>query len=143
QVSAVVPGALFHMYGPTETTVWSAAHRVSQVANSVPIGRPLANTQVYVLDRQLQPVPAGVPGEIFIGGEGVARGYLNRPGLTAEKFVPKPAALDLAGQDHPTTSATPSEITQRLYRTGDRGRWLANGNLEFLGRLDNQVKIRG
>ncbi len=118
---------VFDMYGPTETTVYSTASLVPRRA--VPtIGRPIANTRVYVLDAQQKLVPVGVPGELFIGGIGLARGYLNRPELTAEKFV-----LDPFGE----------EPRGRLYRTGDLVRWLAGGELEFLGRLDHQVKIRG
>jgi len=128
QLRQSLRGDLLNMYGPTETTVWSAVHRVDQVENSIPIGKPIANTQVYILDKNLQPVPAGVPGEIFIGGEGVASGYLNRPKLTAEKFIRHPFSTD---------------GTSRLYRTGDLGRWLAGGTVEFLGRVDHQVKIRG
>jgi amino acid adenylation domain-containing protein len=128
QLREILRGDLFNMYGPTETTIWSAVHRVEQIENSVPIGRPVANTQIYILDKNLQPVPAGVPGEIFIGGEGVARGYLNRPELTAEKFIRHPFGAD----GH-----------SRLYRTGDLGRWRADGTVEFLGRADHQVKIRG
>ncbi|NNC02670.1 amino acid adenylation domain-containing protein, partial [Corallococcus exiguus] len=121
--------ALLNMYGPTETTVWSSMHRVeTDTAGTVSLGRPLANTGLHVLDALLRPVPVGVPGELFIGGEGVVRGYLGRPDLTAERFVPD------ALREAPGT---------RMYRTGDRVRWLADGTLEFLGRIDHQVKLRG
>ena len=117
------------LYGPTETTIWSTKRRLQQHrSNWGSIGRPLANTQVYVVDANIQPVPIGVPGELYIGGAGLARGYLNRPELTAEKFVRNPFS------DDPTA---------RLYRTGDLCRWRADGNLEYLGRIDNQVKLRG
>jgi thioesterase domain-containing protein/aryl carrier-like protein len=119
------------MYGPTETTVWSTAHRTqptSDTAHHVPIGRPIANTQIYVLDASLQPVPIGVTGEMYIGGAGVARSYWNRPELTRERFIPDPF------------SAVPDA---RMYKSGDLGRWLADGTLEYLGRNDFQVKIRG
>ena len=116
-----------NMYGPTETTVWSTTHEVGADA-AAHIGRPIANTTVRILDRSLRLAPAGVPGEIFLGGEGVARGYLNRPALTAERFVPDPFS---------------HEAGARLYRTGDVARYLADGNIEFLGRADNQVKVRG
>lgn len=121
-------GELFNLYGPTETTVWSAAHHVTPHDAKVPIGRPIANTRMYVLDDERQLVPIGTPGELYIGGEGVARGYLNRPELTAERFVPNPFSDDPA---------------DRLYRTGDIVRHDAEGRLEFLGRTDQQVKIRG
>lgn len=121
-------------YGPTEATiiatVWSDENDVESypMARSVPIGRPLDNVQIYLLDRYLQPVPVGVPGEICIGGDGLARGYLHRPDLTASKFIPHPF--------HGRPGA-------RLYRTGDVARYLPDGTLEFLGRIDDQVKIRG
>lgn len=121
-------GALWNMYGPTETTVWSSAHSVTETTGSVPLGRPLANTQMYVLDQQMNPVPRGVAGELYIGGQGVARGYLNRPDLTAERFIPDPFAK--------TAGA-------RLYYTGDVVRYGKDGAMEFLGRSDYQVKIRG
>jgi amino acid adenylation domain-containing protein len=120
--------SLWNMYGPTETTIWSAVMPVHAAHGRVSLGRPIANTQFYVLDRQLCPVPIGVPGELYIGGRGVARGYVNRPALTAERFVPNPFRRRTAG---------------RLYKTGDLVRYRADGTLEFLGRLDHQVKMRG
>jgi amino acid adenylation domain-containing protein len=115
-------------YGPTETTVYSTYWRVTQPRSGIFIGRPIANTQVHILDERRAPCPLGMPGEIYIGGDGVTLGYLNRPELDVERFLPDP----FAGQ----TDA-------RMYRTGDRGRWLADGMLEHLGRLDFQVKVRG
>src|SRR5581483_750246 len=119
---------LYNFYGPTETTVWSTFHRFTSSDEPITIGRPLANTQVYVLDRDLQLVPIGVPGEIHIGGAGVTRGYLSRPDLTSEKFIPDPFS---------------SEPAATMYKTGDVGRYLPDGRIEFLGRADNQVKVRG
>lgn len=119
--------ALWNMYGPTETTVWSTLMRVESGADAVAIGRPIANTQVYIVDGAMQPVPPGVPGELCIGGAGVALGYLNRPELTADKFIADPYAGGEA----------------RLYKTGDLARWRRDGTLECLGRLDHQVKLRG
>ncbi|RDS83647.1 amino acid adenylation domain-containing protein [Dyella monticola] len=115
-------------YGPTETTVYSTYWRVTHPRAGIFIGRPVANTQIHVLDEQRAPCPLGVPGEIYIGGAGVTLGYLNRPELDAERFLPDPF-VERSGA--------------RMYRTGDRGRWLANGMVEHLGRLDFQVKVRG
>ncbi len=125
--------AIVNEYGPTETTVGVVSHRVrlserERFPWGPPVGRPNANTQVYILDPQQQPVPIGIPGELYIGGEGVARGYLSRPEQTAEKFVPDPFR---------------SEPDARLYRTGDLARYRADGNIEFMGRIDHQVKLRG
>ena len=120
--------SVWNMYGPTETTIWSATSRVQVGEGPVLIGGPIANTQFYVLDSLQQPVPAGVPGELYIGGDGVATGYYKRPDLTTERFIPDPFSADSAA---------------RLYRTGDLVRYRHTGELEFLGRLDNQVKVRG
>ena len=120
--------ALWNLYGPTETTVWSAIYEVGQNKGSVSIGQPIANTQIYLLDANLRPVPVGVPRELYIGGAGLARGYLNRPELTAQSFIPDPFS---------------DEPGERLYKTGDLARYLPDGNIEFLGRIDCQVKIRG
>ena len=125
------PERLLNAYGPTESTTFAASYVVREVppgATAVPIGRPVTNTQIYVLDRHLQPVPVGVVGELYIGGDGLARGYYKRPELTVEKFVANPF------------SHMPGD---RLYRTGDRVRYLPDGNIQYLGRFDDQVKIRG
>ncbi|MGC5845257.1 amino acid adenylation domain-containing protein, partial [Mesorhizobium abyssinicae] len=129
KVQRLLPGAGVHnLYGPTEAaidvTAWNCP--VGFEGSVVPIGRPIANTRVYLLDAHGQPVPLGAVGELYIGGAGVARGYLNRPALTAERFI-----------------ASPFVEGDRLYRTGDLARYLGDGNLEFLGRNDDQVKIRG
>ncbi len=118
-------GRLTNMYGPTETTIWSTTQDVDDAA-SIPIGRPIANTDIYILDENRQPVPTGVAGDLFIGGRGVVRGYLNRPELTAERFI-----------------ANPFEPGERIYWTGDLARYRDDGVIEFLGRVDHQVKIRG
>ncbi|MCU1268103.1 MAG: putative linear pentadecapeptide gramicidin synthetase LgrB [Acidobacteria bacterium] len=121
-------GSVWNMYGPTETTIWSTVWKVEPGDGPVSIGRPLANTQIYLLDKHLSPVPIGVAGELHIGGDGLARGYLNRPELSAEKFIRNPFG---------------SEPGSRLYKTGDLARYLPNGNIECLGRSDDQVKLRG
>ncbi|MGE5756703.1 MAG: non-ribosomal peptide synthetase, partial [Planctomycetaceae bacterium] len=121
-------------YGPTEATIVATAYEPPRAGETgeplteLPIGRPIANTQIYLLDSRLEPVPVGLPGALYIGGEGLARGYLRRPALTAERFIPDPFG-DVPGA--------------RLFRTGDLARWRTDGNLEFLGRLDQQVKVRG
>jgi len=130
-LDAAPPSRLLNAYGPTETTTFALCHPIQDVppgASNIPIGRPIANTTVYILDRYGQPVPVGVPGELYIGGAGVARGYWNRPELSAERFVVNPFRSD---SDAP------------LYRTGDLVRYLPDGAVEFLSRLDHQVKIRG
>jgi acyl-coenzyme A synthetase/AMP-(fatty) acid ligase len=122
---------LLNEYGPTETVVGCSLYELPAdrpAEGRIPFGKPIQNLTHYVLDARMQPVPVGVAGELYIGGVGVARGYLGRPGLTAEKFVPDPFA---------------PEPGARFYRTGDRVRWLPDGNLEFLGRIDFQVKVRG
>ncbi|HKG13542.1 MAG TPA: amino acid adenylation domain-containing protein, partial [Pyrinomonadaceae bacterium] len=125
---------LMNAYGTTETTITATLYQplkraeVAHACAALPIGRPLANTRTYVLDALMQPVPVGIVGELYVGGRGVARGYLNRPGLTAEKFVPDPFGV---------------EPGVRLYRTGDLVRYLSDGNIEFVGRVDEQVKVRG
>jgi hypothetical protein len=126
-----ISGDIYNLYGPTETTIWSTVYAVDSgdLADKVaPIGKPIANTEVYILDRYHQLVPIGVPGELVIGGAGVARGYLNRPELTGERFIANPFSPD---------------PEQRLYKTGDLVRYLNDGTIEFLGRLDHQIKLRG
>ncbi len=118
----------YNVYGPTECTVDATVCSVKMAGSKPVIGRPITNTQIYILDRHLQPVPVGVAGELYIGGHGLARGYLNRPDLTQEKFIPNPFN---------------NQPGERLYKTGDLARYLSDGNIEFLGRLDRQVKIRG
>ncbi len=127
--------SVWNMYGPTETTVWSTGYKVEAGNSRIPIGRPIANTQIYLLDNLLQrqgdpikPVPIGMPGELYIGGLGIARGYLNRSELNDEKFVPDPFS---------------QKPGARLYKTGDLVRYLPDGSIEFIGRIDHQVKIRG
>jgi amino acid adenylation domain-containing protein len=130
-LDAAPPARLLHVYGPTETTTFATWHEVRAVpadAITIPIGRPIANTEAYILDAEGEPVPLGLPGELHIGGPGLAAGYLNAPELTAQRFVRNPFSND---------------PNARIYRTGDRVRYRADGAIEFLGRLDRQVKIRG
>jgi acyl carrier protein len=124
---------IFNHYGPTETTVGVATYDVSRAerplaAATVPIGKPIANIEAYILDSDLRPVPIGVKGELYFGGEGVTRGYLNRPELTADRYLPDPHT---------------ARAGARMYRTGDLGRYLPDGNIEFLGRVDDQIKYHG
>ena len=130
-IEAGKPRRLLHMYGPTETTAWCSYENVEHVADdalTVSVGRGTGNQRIYLLDGALNPVPIGVAGEAYVGGDGVVRGYLDRPALTAERFLPDPFA---------------AEPGTRMYRTGDRLRWTAAGKLEFVGRVDEQVKVRG
>ena len=120
---------IFNLYGPSEDTTYSTFALIEKNANSIPpIGRPISNTQIYLLDKNLQPVPVGVPGELYIGGAGLARGYLNQPEITAAKFIP---------------NLYSNQAGERLYKTGDLARYLPNGEIEYIGRIDHQVKIRG
>jgi amino acid adenylation domain-containing protein len=125
-IRQVFSGEIHNMYGPTETTIWSTTYRVEEPGSTVSIGRPISNTQIYMLDAELRPVQLGEIGELFIGGDGVARGYWKRPDLTADRFL-----------------TIPSLSPHRIYRTGDLARFLPDGNIEFLGRTDYQVKLRG
>lgn len=130
-VLAHPPRHLLHVYGPTENTTFTTWHEVTRVdenAKTIPIGRPISNTQCFILDPELNPVPVGVPGELHVAGDGLAHGYWNRPDLTQQKFISNPSG--------------PS-IPKSLYRTGDLVRWLSDGTIEFIGRADQQVKIRG
>ncbi|MDO8991747.1 MAG: amino acid adenylation domain-containing protein, partial [Daejeonella sp.] len=120
--------SLWNMYGPTETTIWSAVKQIKDTDAQISIGHPIANTQIYILDQHLRPVPAGRTGEIYIGGAGLARAYLNKPELTAKSFIQNPIS---------------PEISNRIYRSGDLGKFLDNGEVQCFGRVDNQVKIRG
>ena len=120
--------ALINLYGPTETTIWSCLYLIESHEAPIRIGRPVANTQIYILDSALAPVPVGVAGELYIAGTGLARGYLRQPGLTGEKFIPNPFS---------------AEPGARMYCSGDLARYLPDGNIEYLGRIDHQVKVRG
>jgi acyl carrier protein len=128
ELRSATQGDITNMYGPTETTIWSSTQTVSGDGSAVPIGRPIANTQLYILDDNCQPVAIGATGELYIAGDGVVRGYHERPELTAERFVVDPF------------SSVPQA---RMYRTGDLARYAEDGTVEFLGRCDFQVKLRG
>ncbi|MEM9271461.1 MAG: amino acid adenylation domain-containing protein [Cyanobacteria bacterium P01_F01_bin.143] len=148
---------LWNMYGPTETTIWSTVYKVptkiSDLVNKdAPelIGKAIANTEIYILDEQMQPVPIGVTGELYIGGVALARGYRNRPELTEERFIPNPFSVNSLTSPTLLVSQSPSlsessfpEPYSRIYKTGDLARYLPDGNIDFLGRIDNQVKVRG
>ncbi|MBD2741476.1 non-ribosomal peptide synthetase [Coleofasciculus sp. FACHB-1120] len=150
---------IFNHYGPTEATVGVLTYQVAgqkaeQNSETVPLGRPIPNTEIYILDAHLQPVPIGVPGELYIGGACLARGYLNQPELTAKKFIANPLNQNLTIQPSPLVgeeNCSPPLLGEglgersesRLYKTGDLARYLPDGNIEFLGRIDDQVKIRG
>jgi amino acid adenylation domain-containing protein len=140
------PERLLHVYGPTESTTFATWHLIQHVpedATTVPIGRPLSNTTVYLLDRHLNPVPVGVPGEIFLGGDGLARGYWKRPELTAEKFVQFPVPRSQFPEAFTAKREARTVNSLRLYRTGDLARYLPDGSVEFIGRKDQQIKLRG
>ena len=127
---------LWNIYGPTETTLWAALRKIESTTGVIPIGRPIANTQFYILDQQLQPVPIGIPGELHIGGAGLGWCYLNRPELTAERFISNPFNQSYGEGQR-------SKISERLYKTGDLVRYLSEGTIEFIGRIDYQIKLRG
>ncbi|MGH1439204.1 MAG: MupA/Atu3671 family FMN-dependent luciferase-like monooxygenase [Cellvibrionaceae bacterium] len=129
-LKSILTGRLTNMYGPTETTIWSTTQDVDN-ADLIPIGRPIANTDIFILDQNYQPVPPGVPGDLFIGGDGVVRGYLDRPELTAERFIASPFDDSSSGEK------------KRIYWTGDLAKYRDDGIIDFLGRVDHQVKIRG
>ncbi|HEX3048370.1 MAG TPA: amino acid adenylation domain-containing protein [Bacillota bacterium] len=138
ELKKIYSGNIYNMYGPTETTVWSTTRELTG-AQTVDIGKPIANTQIYIVNPLGAPQPIGVPGELCIGGDGLARGYLNRPELTAEKFVGRAFGVSPPDEGLPPEEGQP----QRIYRTGDLVRWLPDGNIQFLGRIDHQIKIRG
>ncbi|MGE5339961.1 MAG: amino acid adenylation domain-containing protein [Candidatus Omnitrophota bacterium] len=127
-------GRIMNAYGPTETTVFASMYAIDHIdktASAVPIGKPLTNTVVYILDKYMNPVPVGISGEVYIGGEGTARGYLNNPELTAQRFISVTSVSSVANK------------ASQLYKTGDLGKWTEDGNIEFLGRMDSQIKMRG
>lgn len=145
---------IFNMYGPTETTIWSTCAKINKADEAITIGKPIANTSIYILDKNMQLTPMGVPGEIFIGGSGVTRGYVGKEEMTAERFIKNPFSSFKNNQTFPYVSEMEGVCQSNdlifktanndiLYRTGDIGRYLPNGNIEFIGRSDSQIKIRG
>jgi natural product biosynthesis luciferase-like monooxygenase protein len=141
ELRAATDARLINMYGPTETTIWSSTHEIAgNETSTIPLGRPVANTQFYLLDDRLRPVPVGEVGELYIGGDGVARGYHHRPQLTAERFIGCPFQRP---PDHVDGNGNGEEAQGKIYRTGDVARYRPDGVVEFLGRVDHQVKIRG
>ncbi|MCP4153238.1 MAG: amino acid adenylation domain-containing protein, partial [bacterium] len=155
----IIPGKIFNVYGPTETTIWSTAREVTG-ARALNIGKPIANTRIFILDRWDKLLPKGIAGELCIGGDGLARGYINKPEMTSEKFtkagslyavgswqkekkeIKEPLILQQESQREKALSPGTQNPASRLYRTGDLARWLPDGNIDFLGRIDHQVKIR-
>jgi amino acid adenylation domain-containing protein len=136
----------FNAYGPTEASVCATVAKCTPNDEKVSIGRPISNARVYILDQNLQPVPVGVPGELHIGGVGLARGYRNRPDLTQEKFIPNPFDNSKSPKIGPEETSDPTSLKiqkSKFYKTGDIARYLPDGNIEYLGRMDNQVKVRG
>jgi polyketide synthase PksN len=144
---------LWNMFGPTETTIWSTIEYIRE-AESITLGKPIANTRIYIVDRNFKPTPIGIPGELCIAGDGLARGYLNQPELTAERFVANPFDYRLQSTEYRLNKSKTENLNlqsgicnleshSRMYRTGDLARWTIDGKIEFLGRLDHQVKIRG
>ncbi|MCU0288489.1 MAG: amino acid adenylation domain-containing protein, partial [Acidobacteria bacterium] len=154
KIKTFIHGKIFNMYGPTETTIWSTVKNVNiDMPGDLNIGKPIANTSIYILDEKDYPVPTGVPGVLYIGGDGLARGYLNNPELTAEKFGLQITLITQINRIQKTKinksfykglrGAVFSKRAPLVYKTGDLARWLPDGNIEFLGRIDHQVKIRG
>ncbi|MEH1828475.1 MAG: non-ribosomal peptide synthetase [Nostoc sp.] len=147
---------VFNLYGPSEDTTYSTFALLDKdTSNIPPIGRPIHNTQIYLLDQNLQPVPVGVTGMLYIGGAGLSRGYLNKPELTAERFIPNPflrgrgaegqgsRGVEILSNTQSPVSSPQSSNSERLYQTGDLGRYLPSGEIEYIGRIDYQVKVRG
>ena len=148
KIQAQIKGQLINVYGPTEATIWStsAAVTAEMLATKLTIGRPIANTQIYIVDEKLQPTPIGVAGELMIGGQGVVRGYHRRAELTAEKFITNPFVQSFSHsteQSHSASNNSQSKKADLIYRTGDLASYRDNGDIDFLGRLDHQVKLRG